>query len=424
MSNELSNRLFIVSLVLINLFLWTIYCEWGQKYGIPPFVKYLLSFISVTFIIIYRLSHPSKPDSGGLFKPMFFIFVGWSSILLVMVTINPHSELWPGLSYLQRILGQQFFVIPYVVPLLLLYTKFDLKFFSQLFYFSLLLLIPAILIQLYVILISGISVGDWEQQRRTMIFDIGGIFLLLTAHISRRRYVFNIAILYFILMIYLYVQWGRRAMLLDAILLLCAMLVLRLRSVYLNLNDRMKIYFAGFAVILIILAFGNIAQSTYVFQRGFTKDALDQSRGFVYEAFFLDMDTANEWIFGRGLGGSIAREADTDRVVDFVESGFLVLIYKGGLLYMIPFLVILLRASYLGLWRSKNDLIKALSIQLPIYIFSMYAWNWPEFSTKYVFMWISVTACLDPQMRNLSNEEIFISINAYLNGRNVNYTQN
>ena len=160
-----------------------------------------------------------------------------------------------------------------------------------------------------------------------------------------------------------------------------------------------------------LFGFGNIAESTYVFQRGFSKEALEESRGFVYEAFFLDIDSATEWIFGRGLGGVISREASTDRVVDFVESGFLVLLYKGGLLYMITFFVILLRATYLGLFRSNNDLVKALAIQLPIYIFSMYAWNWPEFSTKYVFMWISVATCFTPQMRELSNEEVMWSLN-------------
>jgi len=411
MSNGLSNRLLVVSLVLINLFLWTIYCEWGQKYGMPPYVKYLLSFLAISAIIYYRLLNPAKPETGSVTKPIFYVFLIWSVILLIIVTLNPHSDLWPGLSYLQRILGQQFFVLPYFVLLVLLFSKFDIEFYSYFFKFSFLLIIPAILMQIYVLFISGVSVGDWEQQRRVMIFDVGSSFVLLTAHLSKRKYVFNIALLYFLLMVFLLLKWGRRAMLLDAVLLSFSMVWLRLRTNFLSINDRMKIYYAGLVVIIVLFGFGNIAESTYVFQRGFSKEALEESRGFVYEAFFLDIDSATEWIFGRGLGGVISREASTDRVVDFVESGFLVLLYKGGLLYMITFFVILLRATYLGLFRSNNDLVKALAIQLPIYIFSMYAWNWPEFSTKYVFMWISVATCFTPQMRELSNEEVMWSLN-------------
>ncbi|MCJ7448035.1 MAG: hypothetical protein MUO72_10090 [Bacteroidales bacterium] len=381
-----------------------------QKYGIPTVTKYILSFIAISFIIFYRLTNPSKPTPGALFYPVLIVFIGWSIVLLFLVSLNPHSELWPGLSFPQRILGQQFFFLPYVLPLILLYAKFDLNFFSHLFHIALILIIPAILIQLSIILF-GIAVGDWEQQRRAFIFDIGSSFLLLIAHYSKKKYIFNIVLLYTLLMIFLFVQWGRRAMLIDSILVMFAMIILRLKTYFLTFNDRIKIYFAGFLLIIVILSFGNIAESTYVFQRGFNKEAIDQSRGSVYEAFFLDFHTTSDWIFGRGLGAAISREAYSDRLADFVESGFLVLLYKGGLLYLIPFLILLLRASYLGFYKSNNDLVKALALLLLIYVISMYAWNWPEFSTKYVFMWISISVCYTQELRNASNEEIYRKIN-------------
>lgn len=398
----------ILSFFLINLFSWIFWAE--LVFGFPSVVKYLLSASALGLILYNRLTNPAIPLAGALFNPIVTVFVIWSIFLLVYVSIYPQSELWPGLSFPQRILGQPNFFIPYLLPLLLLYTKFDLDFFSRLFRYAFVLIIVAILIQLFTIL-TGIVVASKEQQTRVIIFDIGSGFLLLTAHLSKKKYIFIIVLLYTLLMIFMFAQWGRRAMFLDGIMVVFAALVMRLRTRLLTFNDRMKIYFAGLLIVLVILSFGNIAESSYVFQRGFTKDALDETRGFVYEAFFQDFSTASDWVFGRGLGGAISRDADTDRIVDFIESGILILLFKGGLLYLVPFLVLLLRASYIGIFQSNNDLVKALAFLLLIYLISMYAWNWPMLSTKYVFMWISIRACFTPELRNASNEEIYREIN-------------
>ena len=165
-------------------------------------------------------------------------------------------------------------------------------------------------------------------------------------------------------------------------------------------------------MVIMILSFGHLATSSYVFQRGFNKEAFDASRSTVFEAFFLDFNSTSDWIIGRGIEGTVLRAASTGDIGELIENGFLVVILKGGLLYLIPFLIILLRASYLGFYKSNNDLVKALAYLILIYIIIMFFFNIPSFTTKYIFLWISVSVCFTPEIRSTNNDEIFKKINS------------
>lgn len=398
-------KLFIFSLFLLNLFWWISSVE--SEYGIPQVVKYMLSIFVLGIIIYYRFSIPSKPTPGRLFYPLVIIFLTWSVILFIAAGIN-----FNNMFYIQRIFGQPHFIIPYILPLFLLYTRFNLEFFSEYFHYIFILIIPAILIEM-VIIFTGISRNNWgEQILRISIFDLGSYFLLLTAHLSKKRYKFNIAFFYTLLMIFLLAQFGRRGSFLEYILILAAMIIMRLKSRLLSRNDRFIIYFAVLFLIIMLTTYGHLATSSYVFERGFSKDAFEASRGTVMEGFFLDFNSTSDFIFGRGFEGTVLRSTLTGNEADYIENGFLVLLLKGGVLYLIPFLILLLRAIYLGLFMSNNDMVKALAYLLLIYIIIMFGYNLPLYSTKYIFMWISVSACFTPELRDASNEEIFIRFNS------------
>jgi hypothetical protein len=273
-------------------------------------------------------------------------------------------------------------------------------------------IIPAILIELY-IFFTGISRVNWgEQVLRVSLFDLGSYFLLLTAHLSERKYRYNIVLLYTLLLILLLAQFGRRTSFIELVLFLLAMIIIRLRSPILTRNDRFVMYFVGLIVIIATLYYGNQASSSFVFQRGFSKEAFNASRGTVFEGFFLDFNSTTDFIFGRGLTGTVLRSDLTGMEADYIENGFLILLLKGGLLYLISFVLLLLRAIYLGLFKSNNDIVKALAFFLIIYLIIMYGYNLPLFSTKYIIMWISVAACFNPELRNVSNEEFYQKINS------------
>jgi len=249
-----------------------------------------------------------------------------------------------------------------------------------------------------------------------LLFDIGSKFLLLTSQFSRKRYVFGVALIYNLLTIYLFAHYGSRGILMDYIILLLFMIVFRLRSPFLEFADRMRIYFAGLIVIILVMAFGYLATSSYVFQRGFSKDAFEESRSVVFQDFFLDFSSTTDWVIGRGLDGTVFRSLNIDEErAGYIENGFLTVTLKGGLLYLIPFILILLRASYLGFFRSNNDMVKAMAALLLIYVMMMIHFNLPAYTTRYVFIWIATSTCFTPVLRNYSNEEIYQAMNGDLN---------
>lgn len=400
-----SYKLVIFSFFLLNLLNWVIFAE--TSYGIPIIIKYVLSVFVLGTIVYYRLINPLKPSPGKAFYPVILIYLLWSLMLLISAILK-----FDNIFYLQRILAQPFFFIPYCLPLFILYSEFNLEFIRYFFKFSLMLIFPAILIQLYIIL-TGISTDNWfEQTNRIMIFDLGSSFLLLTAQFSKKKYLFNIVLIYTLLMIYLFAHYGRRGVLIEYMILLTIMSIIRIKSSLLNFNDRLKIYFAALILIIMVLSFGYLARSSYAFQRGFTKGAFEESRGVAFESFLYDFNSASDWTFGRGLDGKVLQSSFQDQVFsDYIENGFLQVVLKGGLIYLLLFISILLRACYLGFYKSNNDLVKAMASLILMYVIIMSYFNVPAFTTKYIFIWISVVVCFTPSIRNFNNEEIYQAIN-------------
>jgi hypothetical protein len=377
------------------------------NYGIPSIVKYVIAVIVLGNIIYNRYSHPSKPVPEGLYYPVIIIFISWSLILLITSSLK-----FDSVFYIQRVFAQPYFFIPYLLPVFLLYTRFDLEFFSYLFYYSFLFIIPSLIIQLFIIATS-ISTSMWvEQVGYIWIFNVGSSFLLLTAHISKKKYVFYIVLLYSVLWVFMWSFYGRRGMLIESIVLLIFMVILRLRSSFLKIADRFKMYYSILILTILFVTFGYLITSSYAFQRGFDKDAFEASRGGVFGDFFSDFSSTTDWIFGRGLLGNVLRSLNYEEgIADTIENGFLTVLLKGGLLYLIPLLLILLRASFLGFFRSNNDLTKAMASVILIYVMMMAFFNLPNFGTQYILVWIFASACFTQKIRYYSNEEVSQAIN-------------
>lgn len=400
-------KLLLFSFFMMNLFLWISIVE--LRYGIPLVIKYILSVSILGIIIYYKVRHPANPVPGGLFYPLIILFVLWSIVLLVSTVLNINSMLG-----LQRILAARYFFIPYLLPLLLLFTKYDMGFVRYLFDYSFLLLVPAIIMQLLV-LSFGFSQEEWyEQMHRIILFDIGSTFLLLTSYISKRRSYTYVAFIYFIVLSLLWLAYGRRGLFIESILVFIFVIMIRLKSPLIKITDRVKIYLGGLFLILLFFAFGYMLKSSYAFERGMSIAGFEESRSRVFTDFFEDFNSSSDWLLGRGLEGTVRRAIMEEGIANTVENGFLLLILKGGLIYTALFVVILLRASYLGFFRSKNDLVKALASLIFIHVIMMSYFNLPDYSTKYVLIWIFASVCLTPEMRNLSNEEIHYAINSKL----------
>lgn len=404
MSASRNWHLFIFILILLNIFNWIGWVEF--KLGIPQIVKYVLSIIVIGTLLYYQITNSSQLIFQDSYYLVFLWFILYSLILLITSMLR-----FDGLIYLQRSLADRVFLIPYLLPLIILFVRFDLKFFSALFNIASLLMIPVLFILLYTLLFD-LDQKKWvEQFERINMFNLASGFILLTAHISKKRYISRIIIIYYILFIVLSLIYGRRGGVISCLLILAIMIFLRLRSPLYNIKYRIKLYLAGILIFMLVMAFGYIIKSSYAFERGFSKEGFQESRGEVFTDFFNDFTSTGDWLFGRGIQGRVYRSIYAGGTLDIVEQGFLTVILRGGLVYLIPFVLIFLRASWLGYFRSKNDMVKALAILVFLHLALMFYFNLPDYSTYYIFIWISITACFNKRMRNYSNDDIYKAIN-------------
>lgn len=400
-----NDKIVFFSFLSLNLFQWLSIVE--STYGIPAFAKYLFSIFTLGVLIYYRCVQPVFFNRRLLFYTIILTFVLWSLYLLISSLLQ-----FNDFFYIQRLFGQRYFYLPYLLPLIILFTKFDIHFFGSYFNFAYKFIFLAVILQIMVFAF-GFARENWQEYTaRIGIFDLGSGFLLLTAHYSNKKYASLTMIGFFLMNALLMMLYGRRGMLLNILIPLMFMIYIRLRSPIVKAQDRKVIYLYLFMfLIALALMFNHLSKSAYIFQRGFSQAAFQESRGRVFEDFFLDFASKKDWILGRGLDGTILRTVSEEGTENLIENGYLTIVLKCGLLYLIPMLLIFGKACYLGFFKSNNDLSKALSVIIFTQIIYMIGFGLPVYSTSYILIWISVSACFSPEIRQASNEDFYEILN-------------
>ena len=177
------------------------------------------------------------------------------------------------------------------------------------------------------------------------------------------------------------------------------------------LNDKRTSKFKMMLLAAVVIGLGymlfsNMADSFFstLIERG-----NEDTRGGVEDGFYADMKSQNDWIFGRGWFGQYY-EPLIGMFRHGVETGFLTLILRGGLLYLIPYVSILALSFWNGYFRSHNLFCKSFAIICMMQIICLYPFGWPAFNFFHFIMWMGVWLCNNKSIRNLTNEQIFEKI--------------
>lgn len=190
--------------------------------------------------------------------------------------------------------------------------------------------------------------------------------------------------------------------------LVLSLLYLVLSWVMYSLSDRKTskfkmILMAVMVVGLVFVLFTNLSDSFFstLMERG-----AEDSRSGVEESFYADMKTLTDWMFGRGWFGSYYDPIfKIDRTG--IETGFLTLILRGGLVYLIPYVSILALTFYNGYFKSRNLFCKSFAIMCLMQIISLYPFGWPAFNFFHFILWIGVWTCNIEKIRQ-ANDNIII----------------
>lgn len=137
--------------------------------------------------------------------------------------------------------------------------------------------------------------------------------------------------------------------------------------------------------------------------------ATDDSRSGAELFFYEDMGN-KDWIIGRGMNGEYYCPIFTEEVNsdyrDLMETGYLQIILKGGLIRLILFLFIAIPAIFLGLFFSTNILAKASAFWIIIALISLYPSTVESFTLQYLLLWISISICYSRQIRMMPDRLI------------------
>lgn len=159
-------------------------------------------------------------------------------------------------------------------------------------------------------------------------------------------------------------------------------------------------------LVLIVLMYADSIFSIF-FQR------LDvDSRSGVEEMFFADFKGKTlDWMFGRGVNGTYyspgVEDVDNRRSI---ETGYLFLILKGGIVYLSMYIYILLKAAYTGFFRTNNRLTQGMALYIVAHILFLYPFGVPSFSFEYIILWVCVLYCMSISWRLKTDDEIIIHL--------------
>jgi hypothetical protein len=395
----------VFSTILLGFFLFGLH-EFALivSEGLPR----IIAFIGLLFIFVspiwfkYKRVSPLK----GNVKILFYIYLFWIVVIILQPLFNGQGysiqSIHPYANY-----GLTSYLLPFIV--LLGVNNISLvKIFRIIFVFSLIGFVFFVVnfnnMQSTVLTGMGMSIdgemGIGELANNYYFwFSISSLSLLCYEFVPK-KYKWT-AIFTSIFTLFLITYLARRSGIFMLVLYFFGMYFLYLEQP--EKKHRFPKIILVVAIISIIFSIvKNYSDSTFslIFSR------LDEdSRSSVDEAIITYLNTENAWLFGKGIEGAY-KHPDFDEPRYTHETGYLYLIIKGGIIYLFLYVSLLLHAAYLGFFKTKNRLTKALALYAFFHIVFLIPYGLPDFGLEYLFVWIAFALCETPNLRSMTNQQV------------------
>lgn len=334
-------------------------------------------------------------------KLVYTVFIFWTLTVIMR-----------GLSLIPRdlaalLIDGNYGILLYFAPLVLLFPQ-SLTFYKRLFDAIVLL---GVVFLLFTFLYrhdltnrSKDTQDSIEYLSRILAFPCGFILLTYKYH-SKTRILFAFLVMSIAVLFSIYKARRGLSFILMSNLFLAYFLYI--------LNTRKKVL-AIYLSVLVLISGALYATSIYNINNNKLLNMIadrgdEDTRTGVELYFYNDMET-KDWIIGRGINGEyfcpgIGEDQPTN-YRSLIETGYLQIILKGGLVKLILFLLIAFPAILLGLFDSKNLLTKASAIWILIALISLYPSTVESFNLYYLLVWISIGLCYTKSLRILNDDQI------------------
>lgn len=339
------------------------------------------------------------PRNVALF--LFFL------LCIITIGIIIRGE-WSGLSIKELFLKVVYQTKGWVLPIILIPLP-NRRYFSliiKLFFISSLFIIPLWLFSLSEL----VQLGSWKGEHIGALLGFFSAFLLgLSTFFSKKQMYITIGLwgVYFLLML---LNARRNASFSLAVYAFVAYLFSILHNVKRNSAKYFIICnFSIIALLIVSLNFENLSSGMF---HNLSQRATEDSRSGVEEMFFEDFDKSpvEDWIFGRGMDGGYyqpVKNEVTDEIIDYrqgIETGYLTMMLKGGLLYDLVVILMMMVALH-GAFRKENDVsIKYIAAILITYFLDMYTTN-PvvDYGVRSILFWFIISVLLQDKIYNYGN---------------------
>jgi hypothetical protein len=295
----------------------------------------------------------------------------------------------------------------YLGPAVLLFPK-KLDFYKKVFDAVILFCVISIFYNLISIkyLISSDQENGINIDIVETYFDLGiscGFILLTYKYHSNRRKL--LALLTILLILFFTIVRARRGLVIMTLGVIISSYLLYL------FYSKKKILVLYLSILIITIgAFyaANIfdIQKSRIF-KFIAERGKEDTRTGVELYFYADMGPI-DWIIGKGIKGEYyCPNVDEDAVTNYrsvIETGYLQIILKGGLISLALFVLITVPAIFKGIFYSKNILSKAAGIWILLSLLSLYPATVNTFSLRYLLVWISIGICYSNKIRNIPDK--------------------
>ena len=376
----------------VNYFLFNLI----QVFGLVIFVP--------TAMLLMRL----RIDNEYL-RGVFIIYFIW--ILIVMIR---------GFKLEMDFIKQMLFnayegIFLFLVPLIMLFPK-NLYYIKKVFLIIIIFGLIYLGLDLYFIrdLLVEYDLKNSQDMieyfSKTLSIPFG--FLLMTyMYHSKKVNLFSIFVMG-VTFIFAIIR-ARRAL---AFLAACPVLIAYIIYYVYSKNKILKVVFFFLIVMLISIAIAYLQSILFYFSTsemtGWFVDRVGQDSRSGVEAFFYRDMKLIDWIFGRGINGQYYCPGITEGkgVLSVFRSGietdYLTIILKGGIISLGLQMMILFPAIFRGLFRSKNMLSKAAAFWIILYLADLYPSPVTTFTLNYLLVWISVGICYSKELTNMPEARI------------------
>ena len=397
--------------LLIAIYLMAMFLSHHISVSISNGIRVITGIAFIIFLLRNIKGNPIKGFTGLLYS----ILVLWTMVL-VFRFIFEDIDSFKGVSFNQK-LGNTFLsdnFLPYLLPLSLLCfgnnRNIDFGYFIKLskkFGYLFVILLP---IALYSMLTfrydASIILGEGGYSEFVNKSTLGIIsllpafvFIYFKKYLPKRDWWVFMITLIGALFIGLYMARRGRSAVYLLYFVSCWMLYLFFNKK----SSKASLLFVAFLVVTVCFMIFSSTQDS-IFSLLVTR-GLEDTRSGVEQNMIADMH-GWDWVIGRGLFGEYYDPMFGINRPD-IETGYLALILKGGLIYLICFVGILLTSACKGLFKSNNLFIKAFAIIMIISVIDLYPFGWPKFNFHYFTVWIGVYMCNKPAYRRLTDEQVY-----------------